>query len=256
MPTPPANPTALPPTAAATPAPTPATPPAKLLELEYERFVEFGQVLDRAGRRYLVAYLRHRLEPDRPLPPELDDAYFRYFRGALERVLGLDELAELCRRNAGMRRQVATDTLKWLRQTYQEIRAKHPHEDEVTRLGAWSVTPLPRLRDRWPLLTTYLEGVYADDELPTGFFKKRFAELTGEAGPSAWEPLIRDLLAQWDALLNAKILEHQLHHLGERAQQFRDLVAAKVSEYTKLVKIVSPFSDYLAGYWDMSRSRP
>ena len=276
--------------------PTP-TDPAQVLALEYERFVEFGQVLDRTGRRYLVAYLRHRLEPDRPLPPELDDAYFRYFRRALEGALGLDALAALCRGNAGLRRQVASDTLRWLRDTYRELRAKHPYGDEVARLGAWAVTPLAKVRDRWPVLTTYLEQAYPPEELPVGFFKEAFARLSppgaapaparGAArGPVAvdagrfepagvdrhgppptptpaagtpppahdWEPLLRDLLAQWDALLHAKILAHQLRHLEERADDFRELVGAKVAEYQRLVRIVSPFSEHLAGYWDMSRS--
>ena len=252
--------------------------PAHVLELEYERFVEFGQVLDRTGRRYLVEYIRHRLEPDRPLPSTLDDAYFRYFREALEGVLSMDELVALCRQNAGLRRQVAADTLRWLRLTYQELRAKHPYDDEVARLGSWAVTPPAKVPERWPLLTTFLEQAYADHELPVGFFKERFAALTatepgtglptpreGRAAPSPAarpqpapthdiELLLKDLLAQWDALLNAKILAHQLTHLEQRADEFQGLMAAKVAEYQKLIKIVSPFSDYLAGYWDMSRS--
>ncbi len=239
----------------------PPTDPQALLELEYQRFIEFGQLLDRTGRRYLVQYIRHELDPDTPLPPELDDAYFRYFRGALEGLFGIEALLTLCRQNAGMRRQVATDTLKWLRQTYQELRHKHPYEDEVTRLGTWAVTPLHKVADRYPLLLTYLEHTYTEHELPVGFFKARGPELGvdapgGAPGPRAElaEPILKDLLAQWDARLNAKILDHQLTALAERAEDFQNLMEAKVAEYSKLVNIVSPFSDYLAGYWDMSRS--
>ena len=235
----------------------PAKTPTELLRLEYDRFVEFGQVLDRRGRRYLVEFIRHRLEPDRPLPPDLDDAYFRYFREALGGVLSLGALVELCRRNAGLRRQVATDTLRWLRTTYQELRSKHPYEEEVRRLEAWAVTPAHVFAERWPLLTTFLEGTYAAHELPVGFFKARFEEAGAVREPHEHreqrEALLKDLLAQWDALLSAKILAHQLSHLRERAEDFQRLMEAKAAEYQKLIKIVSPFSDYLAGYWDMSR---
>ncbi len=271
-------------------APPLATSPAQLLELEYERFVEFGQVLDRTGRRYLVEYIRHRLEPDRPLPHDLDDAYFRYFRDALQGVLSLDALVSLCRQNAGLRRQVATDTLRWLRLTYQELRSKHPYEDEVSRLESWAITPEHLFAERWPLLTTFLEGTYSEHELPVGFFKERLRAASGgeptggeppaeepaalpigpphasapappeaqrrrlsAAGPAPQALLLTDLLRNWDALLNAKILAHQLAHLREKAEDFQQLMEAKVQEYTKLIKIVSPFSDYLAGYWDMSR---
>ncbi len=268
-------------------APTLTTSPQQLLDLEYQRFVEFGQVLDRTGRRYLVEYIRHRLEPDRPLPHDMDDAYFRYFREALQGVLSLDALVELCRVNAGLRRQVATDTLRWLRLTYQELRSKHPYEDEVSRLESWAITPEHLFAERWPLLTTFLENTYTEHELPVGFFKGRFAEGEGSSiargarktrgaiqernaaaprgslaplaiqAPVPQAPdlglLLRDLLAQWDALLHAKILAHQLDNLKEKAEDFQQLMEAKVQEYTKLIKIVSPFSDYLAGYWDMSR---
>ena len=239
------------------------TSPQQLLELEYARFVEFGQVLDRPGRRYLVEYIRHRLEPDRPLPHDLDDAYFRYFREALQGVLSLDALVELCRVNAGLRRQVASDTLRWLRLTYQELRSKHPYEDEVSRLESWTITPEHLFAERWPLLTTFLENTYAEHELPVGFFRTRFADtkksIAGGAVQTAVPQatdlslLLRDLLAQWDALLHAKILAHQLENLQAKAEDFQQLMEAKVQEYTKLIKIVSPFSDYLAGYWDMSR---
>lgn len=224
-----------------------------LLDLEYDRFIEFGQVIDRTGRRYLVEYIRSQLEPDRLLPPDMDDAYFRYFRGALEGIFSIEALVEICKQNAGMRRQVASDTLKWLRQTYKEMRSKHPYENEVSRLTQWTVTPLVQFMDRYPILLTYLQGTYTEDELPVGFFKARFAEAKTLSSEEK-EILLKDLLAQWDALLNAKILNHQLNNLQEKAQDFQDLMEAKVNEYSKLIKIVSPFSDYLSGYWDMSRS--
>lgn len=218
--------------------------------------MEFGQVLDRTGRRYLVEYLRHRLEPDRPLPLDMDDAYFRYFRDALGSVLSLDALVEICRQNAGLRRQVATDTLRWLRLTYQELRSKHPYEDEVRRLEGWAVTPDHLIEERWPLLTTFLENTYTEHDLPVGFFKERFRE-TADGTPATREDraaLLKDLLAQWDALLHAKILSHQLENLQAKADDFQSTMEAKIQEYERLVKIVSPFSDHLAGYWDMSRS--
>jgi uncharacterized protein with von Willebrand factor type A (vWA) domain len=225
----------------------------KQLQLEYERFVEFGQVIDRTGRRYLVEYIRHELEPDRPLPPDLDDAYFRYFKGAIGEVFDSEALRSLCRNNAGLRRQVASDTLKWLRQTYKELRGKHPYEEEVSRLGQWAVTPQVKFLERYGILLTYLQQTYRQDELPTSYFKDRFGQADSLSSDKT-EALIKDLLAQWDALLNAKILNHQLQELRERSEQFTGLMQAKAEEYQKLVKIISPFSDYLSGYWDMSRS--
>ena len=47
------------------------------LEQEFERFIEFGNLLDRRSRRYLVAFFRHKLEGGVLESPDLNDQYFQ-----------------------------------------------------------------------------------------------------------------------------------------------------------------------------------
>ena len=58
----------------------------KELEEEYNRFIEFGGLLDRKMRRYLVQYLQNKFDPDRHIVPELKDKYYRYFEDALDDI--------------------------------------------------------------------------------------------------------------------------------------------------------------------------
>lgn len=229
------------------------------LQQEYDRFVEFGNLLDQRMRRYLVQYLQNKLEPGRYRLPELNDQYFLYFQRALDELFAIDGLLSVAGNNEKIREQLVMDTLYWLRQSYDKVRTKNPYQDEQDRLEGWAVTPLHVFTKRWPNLPTFLAATYSRDQLDTRFFQDRFQQLIGSRSLShipkkdqaTVELLLKDLLAQWDALLYAKILDFQLKKLGEEQEQFTELVAKKVDEYQKLQQLVAPFTDYLG--WDMSR---
>jgi len=229
------------------------------LDQEYERFVEFGNLLDRKMRKYLVQYLQNKLEPERHVLPELNDQYYEYFRQALDELFSIDGLLGLAQGNDKITRQIVTDTLQWLRKSYDKARSKNPYEDELNRLEGWAITPLHVFARRWPNLPMYLKTQYRREELDSNFYQNQFEQLIGnqsmnEIGAASREKielLLKDLLAQWDALLHAKILDYQLRKLEEEKEAFVELVEKKVQEYQKLQELITPFSDYLG--WDMSR---
>ena len=105
----------------------------------------------------------------------------------------------------------------------------------------------------------YLSSVYDRSELDYFFFQEKFKELIHSADITAFsakekeliEVLIHDVLAQWDALLNAKILELQLARFEEEQENYVELMTDKVAEYKKIHEFVEPFSDYMG--WDLSR---
>ena len=88
------------------------------LELEYQRFIEFGHLLDRKMRRYLVHYLRNKLAPGTFEVPDLNDQYFRYFRAALDDIFAIRDLLRLSQDNERISHRTIFDTLQWLRKTY------------------------------------------------------------------------------------------------------------------------------------------
>ncbi|MEM9887906.1 MAG: VWA domain-containing protein [Bacteroidota bacterium] len=237
----------------------------QLLEQEYDRFIEFGQLLDRQTRKYLVQYLKHKIEGEAECPlqslEDLKDDYFQYFKKALDDLFGISGLLEIIQNNPTNAKQIILDTLYWMRKSYDKARVKNPYEEESTRLGSWSVTPLRIFPKRWTHLVNYLRITYHQEELPVDFYQDRFQHLINNKEfeeISAQEQkeldlIFTDLLAQWDALLHAKILKYQLNKLEEEREHFVETVEAKVQEYQQLMQLVSPFAEYLGNYWDMSR---
>lgn len=229
------------------------------LHREYERFIEFGTLLDRKMRKYLIQYLQNQLDPGRHVLPELNDRYFLFFQKALDGIFSIQGLLGLAQKNEKIRRQIVLDILHWLRKSYDKVRSKNPFEEELQRLESWAVTPLHIFVKRWSYLPNYLMELYPRTALDTFFFRDRFPQLisskTIEEIPAEdrekIELLFHDLLAQWDAQLHARILEFQLQKFQEEQENFTELIGKKVEEYRKIQQIVAPFSEYLG--WDMSR---
>lgn len=229
------------------------------LEEEYQRFIEFGKLLDRKTRKYLVEYLHNKLDPDAYAVPEINDQYFQYFKKALDELFEIKDLLDLCRKNRKITRRIVLDTLHWLRKTYQKVQTRNPFQEELDRIDNWAITPLHVFTGRWHILLQYLMQHYDRDQLDTKFYQDRFQKRIGkkklEEIPAEdreqVELLLTDLLAQWDALLQAKILEYQLTKFEEERQAYFELLEAKVREYQQITSLISPFTDYLG--WDLSR---
>jgi len=231
----------------------------KELQQEYNRFIEFGNLLDKRMRTYIVQYIQNKFDPDRHIIPTLNDQYFEYFRKALDRIFLIEGLLEVTAYNNQLRKQVILDILYWLRKAYSKSRTKNPHEDEQLRLEGWAVTPLHTFVKRWGALPDYLSSMYDRTELDHFFFKEKFKHLIqshtiseiAEKDKEKIEVLFHDILAQWDALLYAKILDFQLSKFEEEQESYVDFMSKKVTEYNKIRDFINPFTDYLG--WDMSR---
>jgi len=231
----------------------------KELEQEYDRFIEFGNLLDKRMRTYIVQYIQNKFKPDKHIIPTLSEQYFEYFQEALDRIFLIEGLLEVTQYNERLKKQVILDILYWLRKAYQKSRLKNPYEDEQNALEGWAVTPLHTFVKRWAALPRYLSGIYERSELDFFFFREKFKQLIqaqmlaeiSEKDRKRIEVLLHDVLAQWDALLYAKILEFQLSKFEEEQESYVEYMTKKVDEYNKIRDFINPFTDYLG--WDMSR---
>ena len=64
----------------------------KELEQEYTRFIEFGNLLDKRMRTYIIQYIQNKFNPKRYVIPELNEQYFEYFQNALDRIFLIEGL--------------------------------------------------------------------------------------------------------------------------------------------------------------------
>ena len=224
------------------------------LEGELDRFVEFGQLLDRRTRRYLADYLRSKVYQRPPADTSLDDRYAAYLQRAIDDVFAVDQLLFVSRDNESITRQIVLDTLVWIRKSFRQNVTDHPYVREVELLRGWSVTPFRDVPRRHPHLLQFLATEYTREELDTAFYRDRLSgasETVSTKKRAEIERVLTDLLSRWDALLQARILRYRLRKLDESKEEFLETLGQKVEEYRQIRSILNPFTDYLG--WDMSR---
>lgn len=231
---------------------------SQIIEEEYERFIEFGNLLDRKSRQYLVEYFRYKLEGTTYESPELNDQYFKYFQKALEHIFSINKLLPLLQENQRISQHVVLDTLQWIRKTFAKVRTQNPYHKEEDLLKGWAVTPLKIFTERYPFLLNFLRNNYARQVLDTEFYADRFKSFFAKdiseqtaTEKQKFELIFTDLLSQWDALLQGKILAYQLTKFEEEEANYTELLEAKVEGYDRMESLFNPVTKYLG--WDLSR---
>lgn len=231
------------------------------IQEEYQRFIEFGNVLDRKTRRYFVAYLQDQLGAEPVNDDELKVDYLHYFKDALDDLFDDEDLKSIARQNRMLSSQIVADTINWFRKAYREVASKHPYGDEQRELESWGVRHMRQFARSYNFLIQKVSSFYPREELDPSFHADKFKKLIGqkqyedltEEDITQIERVYRDLLAQWDARLQAKILNYQLRKLVEKKEEYKGRLEAKVQEYKKITSLLKPFTEYVGRYWDMSR---
>lgn len=230
------------------------------IEEELERFVQFGSLLDVQTRKYFVLYLKEKINLKVDLSV-LNEGYFNYFKRSLDRMFENEALLQLLKQHKILGLQVVSDITRWFSKTYQKIAKKNPYGDELASLEGWGVRPLENAFLQWSYLVKDVEQYYSNEEIDTSFFRKKFEQVIGnqsfqnatEQTKQELDLLLTDVLSQWDAKLQTKILAYQLKNLEKEQQEFQDELNQKAEEYQKLTSMLNPFVDYVGRYWDLSQ---
>jgi uncharacterized protein with von Willebrand factor type A (vWA) domain len=231
------------------------------------RFISFGKIFDKPTRTYLVHYLSARFFNEVPPITIESSPYFLYLKKTLDNLLAYEPLFEAVKGNEVLSAQIMTDILKWIRKIDKKITETNPYFAEWQALQSWSVRPAFVWRDTWQHAVNTVEGKYEREQIDTDFYRSKFKEVMPLAPVDAqtqtitdalpkkqvFEIVIEDFLAQWDALLSAKILTHQIEELDKGAGEFKELLHGKIDEYLKLVSIISPIATEAGRFWDMSK---
>lgn len=237
------------------------------LENVFERFIEFGNIFDQKTRRYLVQYIHSKIYKTPVSESSAQGKYHDYLIKAVDTILDHHAVTEAVGESEKISNQIIEDILRWLKKTDQKVQEENPYYDEKKRFDAWSHKPTFLWVGTWYNLTNYLKSVYKPQEFDIGFYVKKLKSLIDTAPTTIQEQeeydksptkseldiVIDDLLAQWDALLTAKILKYELEKIDEERAQFCELLYAKVEEFLKLISIVTPVALETGRFWDMSR---
>src|SRR4051812_27134240 len=125
--------------------------PFDRIEEPFAQFIEFGNLFDKATRRYLVHYLHAKLHsPAENANPvslrydgaESDGTALHYLKDTLDQVFTHQGMLRICANNEALSDQIIHDTLQWMRKTHHQVKAENPYQEELKRLHSWRDRPL------------------------------------------------------------------------------------------------------------------
>lgn len=235
-------------------------------EEDFKQFIEFGNIFDKATRRYLVHYVQSKVTP-KPIDalthetPELS-----YLKETLDKIFSHQHTLKILGGNTPLATQVLQDTLNWMRKTHQKVKTENPYQDELRKLRSWQDRPLQIVAETWYHLTNFLKENYSRSDIDILFYEQKFdATFRDRAAflaslqeqPKDYvhpvEKLLMDLLAQWEAILMAKSLKYELDRMDEEQESFSQLLYGKIEEFQKMLDLISPFTLEVGRFWDMSQ---
>ncbi|MDX5427345.1 MAG: VWA domain-containing protein [Bacteroidota bacterium] len=232
----------------------------QLLEEDLERFIRFGNILDTATRRYLVFHLRRKFDADIALPKGMKENYLEYFTQALDDIFQDESLIKLGTEHRIIGLHIIRDTVQFFRKALSRNWSRHPYQRELSDLESWTVRPFDHLFHTYPTLIAQVGSYHTSEEIPLFFYRDKLRSLLHEKSPERLTPderrrvdiLINDLLGQWDARLQARILEWELNNIHEDLDQFRQQLEGKARDLKKVTDLLDPFRDYLHRHWDVT----
>jgi len=231
------------------------------------RFVEFGKIFDKPTRSFIVQFIGAKLLGF-PLPvAAFENQYFQYLQKAIIKLLDYEPLLKACQNSEALTQDIMTDILKWIEKVNRKITETNPYYKEWITFQAWRDKPTFLWRETWQAILNFLDGEYERSELDTDFYHAKFKQIMPMAPQNAHEQalvdakqeihpvemVINDLLAQWDALLSVRILQHQIAELVQETNTMAELLHGKTDEYTKLISLIAPLATHAGRFWDMSR---
>lgn len=217
---------------------------------EGERFVQFAPILDATGRKYLLMWLQEKLLPEEVFDYPIKSDYLKHFSSSLERIFEHPDLQSLLERQPMFGHRLFTETIHWLRQTFRHIKKSHPYETEADHLDGWSVRPEDNLRKQWAYLCRDAEQ-YTEGHQSFDYHRSKLKE---QPDNNLFNRIIDDILAIWDADLQGRILQYQLHQWEDEVEDFKSNLDQKVEELTEVEKIVGPYIDFLDPDWSLDNS--
>ncbi|MFN3951174.1 MAG: VWA domain-containing protein [Thermaurantimonas sp.] len=223
---------------------------------EIEAFLQFGQVLNRRMRSYLVAYLLKKLNIQILWKPDADlmESYGHHLSAHLDYLFDNEQVLSELMSNHLLSRRILSEVLFFFRNTAKKTQKQHPWQSEQTTLEGWTARPDSNLIRQWPYLLRDIlsTGEVADSDI--SYHRNKLKALESEFDQETFDLIINDLLAIWDASLQTRILKWQLSQIEDDFNLLKENIEHKTLEIIRVKKTLGQFVDFLNPEWNINNA--
>ncbi|MFN4298094.1 MAG: VWA domain-containing protein [Thermaurantimonas sp.] len=221
---------------------------------DIDAFVHFGQVLTRRMRMYIADYLIKKIGIRTYWKPseELLDSYQVHLSAQLDFLFENEQvLAELLS-NQLLARRILSEVLFFFRNVAKKTQKQHPWQVEQATLEGWTARPISNLLKQWPFLLRDMLATGEVNEPQIAYHRTKLKELEKSFDITAFDLVINDLLAIWDASLQTRILRWQLSQIEDDYQQLKENIENKTLEIIRVKSTLGQITDFLNPDWNLN----
>ena len=228
---------------------------ARIIE-EIEGFIQFGQVLNRRMRSYLVAYLLQKLNIQILWKPEADlmESYYHHLSAQLDFLFENEQVLSELVANHLLSRRILSEVLFFFRNTAKRTQKQHPWQSEQSTLEGWTARPDSNLIRQWPYLIRDILSTGEVSDSDISYHRNRLKELESTFDQDSFDLIINDLLAIWDASLQTRILKWQMSQIEDEFNQLKENIEHKTLEIVRVKKTLGQFVDFLNPEWNLNNA--
>jgi uncharacterized protein with von Willebrand factor type A (vWA) domain len=228
----------------------------------FDKFKYFGLIVDEETRQKLANHIFNQVQKTNYSPIPLPDRVTENFSTAINDILKLDVMRDLCQKDMELAEKVTNEILNFVNQTKKSIeKLENPNLKEAETLQLFSQSTENQLvENNGKLLTrflNYLSKKYQPRELNIDFYVKTFAKSLKPAlqdeKKQSFNSVKTHLIEKWSALLFKKETKHQLDIIDEYRKKFCDELYKQIKELQKWRSALEPFGEILGRLWDMSK---
>ena len=223
---------------------------------EIEGFLQFGQVLNRRMRSYLVAYLLQKLNIQIHWKPDTDlvESYGHHLSAQLDYLFDHEQVLSELMSNHLLARRIFSEVLFFFRNTAKKTQKQHPWQSEQSTLEGWTARPDSNLIRQWPYLIRDMLSTGEVSDSDIAYHRNKLKALESEFDRDTFDLIINDLLAIWDASLQTRILKWQLSQIKEELNNLKENIEHKTLEIVRVKKTLGQFVDFLNPEWNLNNA--
>ncbi len=230
------------------------------MENLFSKFENFGQIADKNKRKLLAKMIFETIQKSEAFNGHFD-AEINNFIPAINQILSNKTLRALCVNDSDLSEKITQEILEFIHKTKKNMDATHLLSTDYEVLEKFRQLTKAQFRNALNENKNILKLFF--DELNVGFneadinfYQKELAlsisSENNDNNASDFETIKAHLIEKWQQLLFKKETAFQLDLIDEKRALFCDELYEKVEELKALKEILSPFSQQLGRFWDMS----
>jgi uncharacterized protein with von Willebrand factor type A (vWA) domain len=223
----------------------------------FSKFENFGLIADKNKRKAWAKAIFDELQQPSESKITVFDAEIDGFSRVIQQILDNKTMRDLCQNDADLGEHITQEILEFINKSKKDFNQNNPYAAERELLEQFNEINKSQFSNSEikDILRPYFDELNAlYKEIDVNFYEKEFALMRNDnKNEHNFDSLKEHLLDKWKGLLLKKEIAYQLNIIDEKRGYFCEELYHQIEELSRLKAVLSPITNELGRFWDMSK---